>query len=170
MASGFSSSWDFSDPEIRLQFELPYNILEFYNVQQGSNEMIEFFCPILEHFCPLFINCPDGSHFAQMGSHFAQNTTTNPCSLLSQSQTPFADMYIHETLQTSPQNTPFPGLKSKVCKMNYSLFKMDPNWAKCLKSGPNLSRSGQKHFIHLNEAVIEASTVISGMWFSHPIS
>ena len=26
---------------------------------------------------------PDGSHFAQMGSHFVQNTTTNPCSLLS---------------------------------------------------------------------------------------
>ena len=28
-------------------------------------------------------NCPDGSHFAQLGSHFAQNTTTNLCSLLS---------------------------------------------------------------------------------------
>ena len=35
---------------------------------------------LLPNFCT---NCPDGSHFAQMGSHFAQNTTNNPCSLLS---------------------------------------------------------------------------------------
>ena len=33
---------------------------------------------------PIFhTNCPDGSHFAQTGSHFAQNTTPNPYSLLS---------------------------------------------------------------------------------------
>ena len=35
---------------------------------------------LLPTFCT---DCPDGSHFAQMGSHFAQNTTTNPCILLS---------------------------------------------------------------------------------------
>ena len=29
---------------------------------------------------------PDGSHFAQMGSHFAQNTSSNPCSLLSRNK------------------------------------------------------------------------------------
>ena len=47
--------------------------------------MIRFFCPILEHICPLY--CLDGSHFAQMGSYFAQSTTTNPCSLLSCTKT-----------------------------------------------------------------------------------
>ena len=48
--------------------------------------MIEFFSPNLEHFSSLptfHTNCPHVSHFAQMGSHFAQNTTTNPCSELS---------------------------------------------------------------------------------------
>ena len=34
--------------------------------------------------------------------------------------------------------------------MNYCLVKLDPIWAKCLKSGQNFSRSGQKkiHFGH----------------------
>ena len=47
---------------------------------------------------PIFrTNCPDGSHFAQMGFHFAQNTTPNSCSLLSNHklETPFRDMYQH---------------------------------------------------------------------------
>ena len=45
---------------------------------QNSNSMIEFFVPTLPTFCT---NCQDGSHFTQMGSHFAQNTTSSPCSL-----------------------------------------------------------------------------------------
>ena len=46
--------------------------------------MIEFFLPDSRALLPTFhTNCPDGSHFAQMGPHFVQNTTTNPCSLLS---------------------------------------------------------------------------------------
>ena len=57
-------------------------------------------------------------------------------------------MYEHETPPAPPQNTPFPGLILKVGKMNYCLGKMDPIWAKCLKSGQNFSRSGQKKFIH----------------------
>ena len=61
---------------------------------------------------------------------------------------PFRDMYEHETPPAPPQNTPFPGLILKVGKMNYCLGKMDPIWAKCLKSGQNVSRSGQIFFIH----------------------
>ena len=34
-----------------------------------------------------------------------------------------------------------PGLNLKVGKMNYRLGKMDPNWAKCLKSGQMLGGS-----------------------------
>ena len=46
--------------------------------------MMVFFLPNSRALLPTFrTNCPDGSHFAQMGSDFAQNTTTNPCSLLS---------------------------------------------------------------------------------------
>ena len=49
-----------------------------------STLMIEFFLPTSRALLPTFhTNCPDGSHFAQMGPHFVQNTTTNPCSLLS---------------------------------------------------------------------------------------
>ena len=51
---------------------------------------------------------------------------------------------------TPPQNTPFPVLILKVGKMNSQLGKMDPNWAKCLKSGRNFSSSGQKKNIHNN--------------------
>ena len=48
------------------------------------------------------------------------------------------------THQSPPQNTPFPGLNLKVGKINYWLGNLDPNWTKCLKSGQNISRSGQK--------------------------
>ena len=37
-------------------------------------------------------NCPDESHFAQMGSHFAQNDH-QPMFITQLSQTPFGDMY-----------------------------------------------------------------------------
>ena len=74
---------------------------------------------------------PDGSQFAQMGSHFAQITTPNPCT--QPSHTPVGDMYIPKTPPTPPQNTPFPGLNLKVGKMNYSLGNLDPKWAKCWK-------------------------------------
>ena len=46
--------------------------------------MIVLFLPNSRALLPTFrTNCPNGSHFAQMGSDFAQNTTTSPCSLLS---------------------------------------------------------------------------------------
>ena len=46
--------------------------------------MIGIFLPDSRAFLPIFhTNCPDRSHFAQMGSDFAQNATSNPCSLLS---------------------------------------------------------------------------------------
>ena len=55
-------------------------------------------------------------------------------------------MYVHKTPPTPPLNTPFPCLNLKVGKTNYRLGKMDPNWAKCLKSGHNFSRSGPKNY------------------------
>ena len=63
------------------------------------------------------------------------------------SHTPFWDIYVHKTLPSPPQNTPFPGLNLKVGKMNYSLGNLDPNCAKCLISRQNFSRSGQKKLI-----------------------
>ena len=107
------------------------------------HQMIDFFLSNSRALLPTFhTNCPDGSYFAQMGSHFAENTTTNPCSLLS-SHKPLQGICTYaKTPLTPPQNTPFPGLKLKVGKMNFCLSKMDPNWAKCLRNGQNFSRSG----------------------------
>ena len=116
--------------------------------------MIEFFLPNSRALLPTFrTNCPDGSHFAQMGSNFAQNTTTNPCSLLSVT---IAFRWYAQTRNT-PSPTPkhpfsWPDFESG--KMNYCLGKLDPIWAKCLKSGQNFSRSAQFFlfiFIYMNE-------------------
>ena len=69
-------------------------------------------------------------------------------------------MYEHETPPAPPQNTPFPGLILKVGKMNYCLGKMDPIWAKCLKSGQNFSRSGQKN-LFIGPASLRANELVS---------
>ena len=50
-----------------------------------------------------------GSHFSQMGSYFAQNTTPNPCSLLHY-HTPLSQAFwdVHtQTPPTPPQKHPF---------------------------------------------------------------
>ena len=107
---------------------------------------------LLPTFCT---NCPDGSHFAQIGSHFAQNTTSNPLFFTQPSPTPFWDMYVHKTPPNPPQNTPFSGLILKLGILNYCLGKMDPIWAKCLKSWQNFSRSWQKKiFIKEGTAIL----------------
>ena len=63
--------------------------------------------------------------FSQMGSHFAQNTTPNPCfySALTDS---FGNMYVYKTPPSPPQDTPCPGLNLEVGKMNYYLGNLDP--------------------------------------------
>ena len=67
--------------------------------------MIEFFPPHARAVLPTFCtNCPDGSHFAQMGSNFAKNTIPNSSSYsaeFQQTHTPCGDMYVHKTLSCS---------------------------------------------------------------------
>ena len=113
--------------------------------------MIEFSFPNSRALLPtLPTNCPSGSHFAQMGSHFAQITAPNPCSLLSHllsHHTPFWDMYVHKTSTSPPENTPFPGLNLKIGKINYRLGNLDPNRAKCLKSGQIFLEVGKKKIL-----------------------
>ena len=109
--------------------------------------MIEFSFPNCRALLPSFYtNCPDGSHFAQMGSHFLLRIPP-PTLVLHSAVTPFSGiciMYVHKTPQTPPQNTHFPGLNLKKSKMKYRLGNLDPNWAVYLKSGQNVSRNGQK--------------------------
>ena len=125
------------------------------------NKMIEFFFPNSRALLTTFhINCPDICHFAQIGSHFAQNTTPN--SIVTH---PFlGDMYIHTTPPSPSKNTHFPALNFKVGKMNYSLGNLDPNWATCLKSQKTFSRSGQKKLVHLNQEYRWESV---GCWLHH---
>ena len=66
--------------------------------------MIEFIFPNSRALLPTFCtNCLDGSDFAQMGSHFAQNITPNPCSFLS-CHTPVWGYIRTQTPPTPPQN------------------------------------------------------------------
>ena len=87
-------------------------------------------------------NCPDGSQFAQMGSHFDRTTTSNPCSLLSR-HTPLSGICTYTKHPSPPQNSPFLGLNLQVGKVNYSLGNLDQNWAKCLKSGKTFLEVGK---------------------------
>ena len=104
--------------------------------------------PIREHFCPLFIQ------IAQMGLILRRWNLILP---RTPPPTPFLYSAVTHPIQgyvrtkntpkgpSPPKNTPFPDLNLKVGKMNYLLGNLYPNWAKCLKSGQNFSRSGQKN-------------------------
>ena len=86
--------------------------------------MIDFVLPNSRARLPTFrTNCPDRSHFAQMGSYLAQNTTTNPCSLLPAVTNPFRG-HVHT------QNTPKPTPKHPF------------SWPE-LEGGENVQQSGQ---------------------------
>ena len=121
--------------------------------------MIEFFPPILEHFCEILsifrTNCSDGSHFAQMGSVFAQNTTPNPCSLLSR-HTPLSGISTYtKHPQLRPKTTPnkpfsWSELKSGRNEVLSGQFgpHCHPKWAKCLNSevGKTFLELGKKNY------------------------
>ena len=70
--------------------------------------MIEFFPPNSRAILPTFhTHCPDASHFAQMGSHFAQNATPNPCSLLSR-HTPLSEICTYTKHPQAHPQKPWP--------------------------------------------------------------
>ena len=79
---------------------------------------------------PIFTNCPDEVSICP-------EYHSQPLFFTQPSHTPFGDKYVNKTPSCPPQNTPFSGLILKVDKTNYSMGKMDPKWAKCLKSGQN---------------------------------
>ena len=115
---------------------LLYTIYEWLNFFPNSRALLLTFRT----------NCPHGSHFAQIGSHFAQNNSPNFCSLLS-CHTPLAWICMYTKYTKAHPKTPL-FLAWTWKWANYSLGSLDPYWAKCLKSGQNFSRSGQKQIIH----------------------
>ena len=57
-----------------------------------------------------------------------------PIPVLYKAVAPLSGIFTY-TIHPQPLNTPFSGLNLKVGKLNYHLGNLDPNWAKCLKSG-----------------------------------
>ena len=97
-----------------------------------------FFLPNSRALLPTFhTNCPNGSHFALMGSQFAQNTCDHHQPLFCQSRhKPLSGKCTYTKHPTTPpQNTPFPGLNLKVGKINWA--KMFEKWAKLFEKGAN---------------------------------
>ena len=128
-----------------------------------------WFSPNSRALLPTFhTNCPDGSHFAQMGSHFAQDTTTNPCSLLSR-HTRLSRIC---TWTNTPKPTPkqpfsWPELESGQNKLQSGHFgpqlgKMFEKWANFSRSRPKKifisSCRGPKH-MWKPEVLIKARSV-----------
>ena len=111
--------------------------------------MIEFPYPNCRAPLPTFhTNCPDGSHFTQMRSHFAQNTTPNPCSLLS-SCTPLSGICIYtKHPQHHPKTPLFLAWAWKWAKWTTVWAIWTPTGQFFLKSGQNFSRSGSSgHYV-----------------------
>ena len=100
--------------------------------------MIEFFLPNSRALLPTFrINCPDWSHLVQMGYHFAQNTTTNPCSLLSHHK-PLSGICMYtKCLQPHPKTPLF-------LVWNWKWAKWTIVWAKRTLTGQNVWKVGKK--------------------------
>ena len=77
-----------------------------------------------------------------MGSHFAQNTTPNPCALL-RHHIPLSGISTYTKHPQIHPKHPFFWPELEVAKTNYGLGNLDIIWAKCLTSGQNFSRSGR---------------------------
>ena len=110
----------------------------------SSDTMIEFFFTILEHVCPLFVQIAQMSLILpRRGLILPRKPPATPV-LYSASKPLLGICTYTKHPKTPPQNTPFPCLKLKVGKTNYCLGKMDPNWAKILKSGKTFLEMGKK--------------------------
>ena len=102
---------------------------------QQKNHDWTFF-PDSRVLLPIFrTNCPHGSHFAQMGSYFAQDTITNPCSLLS-THKPQQGMC---TCTKHPQPCP---LRPLFLSWIRKCAKWTTVWAKCTPTGQNVWKVG----------------------------
>ena len=100
---------------------------------------IEFFFPNSRALCLLFLQIAQMGLILPRRGHFAQKTTSNPCSLLS-SHTPLSGIRTYTKHSNPTPKHLFPGLILKVGKLTTV-------WAKRLKSGQNISRSGQKNLL-----------------------
>ena len=121
-----------------------------------GRKMIEFFPPNFRlkfrALLPIFrTNCPDGSHFAQMGLNLPRwglipEYHLQPMFFSQPSHAPFGDIYVHKTNPTPPHPR-FLAWTGMQAKWTNIWAKWDPNWEICLKSGQNVSRRGRKRLL-----------------------
>ena len=117
----------------QIQFHI-FSLSVYCSQDSPGISMIVFFLPNSRGLLPTFhTNCPDGSHFAQMGSHFTQNTTTNPCSLLSS----------HKRLSGICTNTKHPQPHSKT-PLSWPDFESGQNELLSGQNGPHLGKMFEK--------------------------
>ena len=128
-----SNCWD-----CRMSSSFLDEVQGIWGVWFESDSYDLIFPPNSRALLPTFrTKCLDGSHFALLGSHFAQSTTQNPFLYSAATNRFVAAMYVHKTPQSSPQNTPFPGLNLKVGKLTTV-------WAIWTPTGQNVWKVGQK--------------------------
>ena len=117
-----------------------------------THQMIEFPPPNSRALLPTFsTNFPDGSHFAQMGSHFAQNTTSNPCSLLSRRKPLSGICTYTKHPQPHPRTPLFLAWYWKWAKWTTFLAKWTPSDQNVWKVGKMFIEVGKK-IIHSPKA------------------
>ena len=128
-----------------------YERESFLQVSDLCLAWLNFFPPILVHFCPLFLRIGHTlSHFAQMGFHFAQNTTPNPCSLLCLCRSLSGICTYTKHLQPI-QKHPFA----------WPDFESVQNELKSGQSGPQLGKMFEKCFLELGNFLYSLSSCLS---------
>ena len=112
--------------------------------------MIEFFLPNSRALLPTFrTNCPDWSHFAQMGLILPRIPPPTPVLYSAATKTFLGYVQTRNTPSPTPKH-PF-SLPDFESGQNELLSGQNgPHLAKCLKSGQNFSRSGQKKIFILS--------------------
>ena len=116
----------------------------------GCSSYDWFFFPISRALLPTFsANCPNGSHFAQMGSHFAHITTPNPYSLLS-CHKPFSGIWTYtKHPQAHPKTSLLLAWTWKWAKQTTVWAILTPTGQSVWKVGKSILEVGRKKKIYM---------------------
>ena len=139
-----------------------------------QKKMVEFFPPILDHFCPFLeqiAHCSDGSqaHFIQMGGigvSFCPEYHAQPCSLLS-SHILLLGIGMHtKHLQPHSKTPIFFAWTSKWVKWTTIWAKWDPSWQFVQKADKTFPEVGKNiHSSEEDQADSRCSRYIALLWF-----
>ena len=99
---------------------------------------LNFVPPILEHFCPLFVQIAETHSFCPDGVSFCPDYHYQPLFFTQQPQTPFRDMYVHK-------KTPQPHPKTPLfLAWTWKWAKWTTVWAIWTPTGQNVWKVAKK--------------------------